>query len=333
MASIGLDIGSHSIKAVALNREGKVWRLIAAGVAATPSPGISAESEKALVAVSEAIKKLFSDAKINDKKVSLALPEPIVYTRLIPFPPLSDTEVSSAMEWQIESYIPIPKRDAFYDHQIVSRSEKEVEVLLVAAPKGTVEKYMRVVEQANLEPVSIETELIALSRSIAPPNKRAIVVDLGASSTDAAVVINGQLVFSRSFPTAGEALTRAVAQAIGVQTHQAEEYKRTYGLESSQLEGKVKQAIDPVLSVVVDELKKAAGFWENDHPNQPIEAVILSGGTAGLPELIPILTNFLGTEVIIGDPFARVVRDEKVAKALASYAPLYAIAVGLAMKD
>lgn len=330
--SFGLDIGSHSVKVVQLAKEGEKWRLLAAGLAPTPSPGIASESEKAHIAVAEAIKKLLNDAKITERNVVFALPEAEVYTRLVSFPPLTEAEVASAIEWQVESYIPIPKKDAIYDHQIVNKTEKGVEVLLVASPKLIVSKYMKVLDLVSLNPLAAETELIALSRSIAPVNKRCLVVDFGASSTDIAVAVNKQVMFSRSFPTGGEAFTRAVAQGIGVQVPQAEEYKKTYGLTETQLEGKVKQSIEPVVSVFIDELKKAIAYWANDHPNEPVETAVLSGGSAGLPALVPILTNKLGIEVTIGDPFATVLKDERVAKSLASYAPLYAIAVGLAMR-
>lgn len=332
MSPFGLDIGSHSIKIVQLSPEGKRWRLAAAGVVPTPTPGMLTESEKALVEVAESIKKLVTSARITAKEAVFSLPESKVYTRLVSFPPLTDTELASAIEWQIESYIPIPKKDAVYDHQIVSRGEKEVEVLLVAAPKVVANKYIKVLELAGFTTLAVETELLALSRSIAPKDRRSLVIDFGASSTDCAVVIGGQLMFSRSIPTAGEAITRAVAKGIEVAPAQAEEYKRTYGLKEKALEGKVKESINPVLSMIIDELKKVAGYWLSDHPEQAIETVVVSGGGAGLQSLTPLLTEKLGVEANVGDPFAQILKDDNTARHLAPYAPLYAIAVGLAMR-
>lgn len=332
MLTFGLDIGSHSIKIVQLAREGKTFRLVAAGVATSPPKGMASEAETDLMRVSEVIKKLVQDTKVTTRQVVFALPESFVYTRLVSFPPLTDTEISSAVEWQAEGYIPIPKRDAVLDYELVKRTEGGVEVLLVATPKKIVNKYLKVITAAGLTPAAIETELIALSRSIAPAGKIALVVDFGATSTDVAVTVSGQLMFSRSIPTAGEALTRAVEGGIGVSKTQAEEYKRTYGLSSS-LEGKVKQALSPVVSSIVDELKKARGFWQEEHPDSPPEIVVLTGGTAGLPEIGPSIAAALGFEVTIGNPFNQIVLEPKIAKSIAPYAPLYAIAVGLAMRE
>ncbi|MBI4059277.1 type IV pilus assembly protein PilM [Candidatus Microgenomates bacterium] len=332
MSHFGLDIGSHSIKLVQLAREGKNIKLVAAGVVQAPPRGLASESEQDLLKISETIKKLIADAKVTTKNVVFALSESLVYTRLVSFPPLSNEEISSAIQWQAEGYIPIPKKEAELDYEIVSRSEKGVEVLLVASPKTAVNKYLKVITAAGLTPVAVETELLALTRALAPTGKTALIIDFGASSADIAVASNRQLMFTRSAPLAGEALTRAVAQGIGIEATQAEEYKRTYGLTAS-LEGKVKQVLSPLVAQMVDELAKARAFWQQDHSQLPIDMVVLSGGTSGLPDIVPAIAEGLGVEVSIGNPFAQVILDVKTGQALAPFAPLYAISVGLALRD
>lgn len=330
--SFGLDIGSHSIKIVELAKDGKAIRLVASGVATTPAGGMESDSQKSLEAVSAAIRKLVSDVKLSKNQVNFALPEQFVYTRLISFPPLKDEEINSAVEWQAEGYIPIAKKDAILDWEIVSRTEKGVQILLIAAPKSLVNKYIKVIEGAGLTPVAVETELIALTRVVAIPAQTALIVDFGAVSTDIAICVNRQLMFARSVPSAGSAFTRAVAAAIGVDVSQAEEYKRTYGL-SAELQGKVKNALSSVLTPLLDEVKKAVAFWQSDHPDAPVQIGVLTGGTAGLPEIVPLVTQILGIEVSIGNPFANLALDPKTAKSMAGYGPVYAIATGLAMRD
>ena len=186
---------------------------------------------------------------------------------------------------------------------------------------------------AGLSLASVETDLIALVRSLAPSDQTVLLVDFGGRSTDIAVAKNAQLIFSRSIPTAGEAFTRAVAQTLGVEESQAEEYKRTYGLSATELEGKVKGALEPVFRVVADEMKKAIQFYQADEKGDIPRSAVLSGGTAGMPEAASTLTKLLGIEVVVGNPFARVDVDPSAVKQLAGFAPLYGIAVGLAMGE
>ncbi len=336
--SVGLDIGSKTIKAVELSKEGSNFRLKSAGAVAYSGIELSQMSEeKDFADLAAVLKKLFRDAKISSKDISIALPESQVFTRILRFPLLTDQEVASAVKWEAEEYIPIPLSEAIVQHQILERRETgtppQVIVMLVAAPRVLVEKYIKIVNMAGFNCVNVETELIALTRSLAPADQTVMIVDFGAGSTDLAVAKNGQLVLSRSIQTAGEAFTRAVAQYLGIANAQAEEYKRSYGLSQEQLEGKVGNALEPVFRVVAEEIKKVVHFYQIEEKGQLPTSLIISGGTAGLPGLGTTLTKLLNLEVLIGNPFVKLSIDAQTAKSLAAYSPLYSIAVGLAMKS
>ena len=160
-----------------------------------------------------------------------------------------------------------------------------------------------------------------------------MIVDLGATSTNIAISKSGLLSFSRSIPIAGEAFTRAITQGLGVTAQQAEEYKKTYGLTPSQLEGKIKGVLDPVLRLVVDEIKKAISYYLTEEKGETPSSLIVTGGTSGMPEIISVLSDLLGIEVLVGNPFSKIKMDPETAKKLAPYSPLYGVAVGLAMRD
>jgi type IV pilus assembly protein PilM len=322
--SLGLDIGSKSIKVVELTREGKGWALRSAGAVGYTGATIDANftDEKAVADLSSIIKKLLKDAKVNGREVAISLPETQVFSRVMQFPLLTDSEIASAVKWEAEEYIPIPVKDAIIEHQIIDRMETanppQVLVLLVAVLRNLVENYIKICQKAGLTVVGVETELISMIRSLAPEGKSAMLVDFGAHSTDVAITRNGQLYFSRSVPTAGDAFTRAVAQS--------------YGLSEDQLEGKVGRSIEPILKVVAMEIKKAIHYYQLNIKGETPTQVIVSGGTAGLPGVTPILTNLLGLEVVVGTPFGKIKVDPESARGLASYAPLYSVAAGLAMR-
>jgi len=335
---VGLDIGTKTIKIVELEKDGASFSLSASGIVGFS--GNSVEKiidDKEMSTFAQVIKKLHSETGASGNDVVISIPEQGAFTRTVTFPLLTDAEITSAVKWELEQYIPIPASEAISQHIILERNEKSsppsVLVLLVAAPRVLVEKYTRLTQMAGLNPIAVETELIALTRALAPPDKTVLLVDLGANSTDIAIAKNSMLCFSRSIPLAGEAFTRAVSQGLGVNITQAEEYKKTYGLVSSQLEGKVKNALDPVLRLIVDEIKKAVSFYQSEQKGEAPTAIQISGGTSGMPQIITSLTELLGIEVSIANPFAKVKIDPETAKKLAPYAPLYSIAVGLAMRE
>lgn len=335
---LGIDIGSKTIKIVELEKNGTNFSLVASGVVGYSGTTVDKMSEdKEMVSLAQIIKKLCVEAKISSKEATISIPEALAFTRTIKFPPLTDTEIASAIKWEAEQYIPIPVSEAIVQHTILRRDNASavgagVVVLLVAAPRMIVEKYVKVVQMAGLTPVAVETELIALTRSLAPSDKTVLLVDLGGSSTNLAIVKHGLLSFSRSLPVAGDAFTRAVSQSLSIAPLQAEEYKKTYGM-SSQLEGKIKVALDSVVRLVGDEIKKAVNYYLTEEKGDSPTTLILTGGSSGMPELITAFSNVVGMEILIGNPFARVQIDPAFAQKLASFAPLYGVAVGLAMRD
>lgn len=335
---VGIDIGSKTIKIVELEKEGEGFSLSASGIVGYS--GITVDKmndEKEMASLGQIIRKLHNEAGVSSTDVVICIPEPLVFTRTIKFPLLTDAEIASAVKWESEQYIPIPVTEAVIQHSILARNEKasppEVLVLLVAAPRAVVEKYIKVVRFAGLNAIAVETELVAMTRSLAPPDRTVLLVDLGASSTNIAISKQGLLSFSRSVSIAGEAFTRAVSQGLGVTVEQGEEYKKTYGLTETQLEGKVKGVLDPVLRLVVDEIKKAVSYYLTEEKGESPSALIITGGTSALPEIISMLTKLTGIEVLAGNPFAKVKVDSETAQKLAPYAPLYSVAVGLAMRE
>lgn len=333
---VGIDIGSKSIKIVELTGSVGKFQLKSSGVVGYS--GLSPDKiveEKDFIALAEILKKIIKQIGITSKEVNIALPEPLVFTRVIKFPILSDEEVSAAVKWEAEQYIPIPINEAIIQYTILGRDEvtTKTSVLLVAAPKVVVEKYVKVIRLAGLTPISAETELTALARSISPEKGTSLLLDLGSSSVDMAITKDSKIIFTRSIPVAGETFTRSVSQSLGITMQQAEEYKKTYGLSNDQLEGKVKLALEPIIKMVIDEIKKAIHFFQSEDKEEAPSTIFVSGGTSLIPELISYLAESLGFETVSANPFGKVAVDPETQKNLTPYLSIYGTAVGLAMYE
>ena len=264
-----------------------------------------------------------------------ALPEEQISSHIVEMPVLSDTEVEQALQWQVEQYIPIPQDQAVWSHKVISRDNTGgVEVLLVAAAKNLVDGYRQILEHAGLEVVALETELMATARAeVMPGTPLSVVADIGSASTDLGVVRDGELIFARTIPTAGEAFTRAIESSLGLDTAQANQYLHTYGFSANQLEGKLAAALQPVLAVIAGEIKKTMDFYTSKHAGVTVKQVILSGGVATLPDIVSAISGQIGTETIVGDPFMGVQMNDAQRKALQGNGPFYAVSVGLAKRE
>lgn len=334
---LGLDIGSNTIKAVQLDHNAGRYQLKAYGIASTPPKGFESEADSDLEALSQAIKTLLLDSKVSTNNVVCALPESAVFTRVISLPILSDKELASAIHWEAEQYVPVPLDEVNLVWEVLERPKqgKNMEVLLVAAPKALTEKYIRVLRGAGLKPLALETEIIAVARSLVGESKdspTSLVISIGAKTTDICIVNKGRIALTRSISTGGAALARAVATSLGFDLPKAEEYKKSYGLLEGEMEGKIMVAIKPVFDLIVTEIKRALAFYQKGKPGEQVRRVVLCGGSAKLPGAVVYLAQSLGLEAQIGNPWQKVEMDEKTKGILAEEAAVYGVAVGLAMR-
>lgn len=310
MPAVAIDIGTYTIKIVQ-GKQGKkpsLERIIetfnTAGVA-VPADEVSFDKLQVL------IDAVFTDNKLSRRDVRISLPETVVSTKVIEIPSLSDAELSSAIGWQAEKYIPIPPEELSLEYQVLFRPNKNdnapMRVLLIGTRKKVVERYVELFNAIGIEPALIETQLLSVMRSLdfTVQDPTTLIVHLGSSSMDLALVAKSELQFVVSHINGGQLLSRTLEQTLALTIDQAEQYKRTYGLDPAQFQGKVRQALLPALSVLITEIRKTIQFYLAQHPQDPVQRIVLSGGTALLPGLVQHITSELGVETLVAAPFAQ----------------------------
>lgn len=338
--AFGLDIGTTSMKVVWIDRDKNTIKYESAMIVPTPAQGIQSESPFDHQEMAQVINKMIIDAKITTNNVNIALPENHAFTKVIEMPLLSDKELSSAIYWEAEQYIPVPLDTVTLAWSKLrpyksAVSEERMQVLLVAAPKDLIKRYQTILDLAGLTVVSVETEILSLIRSLLPSSNAptSLIANIGALSTTLGIVQNGVIVFNYSVPLGGIALTRAIAADFGLQPQQAEEYKRVYGLSDKNFGGKVGKAIEPILTSLMTEVKKAISFYTEKYKGEsPISQILLTGGGSGLPGLALYFAQNLGIEAVIANPWT-MLNVQAVPQSMESRGPEFSVAAGLALKE
>ncbi len=336
---IGFDIGSFSIKAVHLTKKGNGFRLESIGIVLNPIGVLPGDDEASQQKVAEASKKLLSDIKLTGSRAILALAESQVYTRVVDMPVLSDAELASAIHFEAEQYIPVPIDQVNIDYEVISRPQKgsgqeKMQIFLVAAPKKVIERATTIANLSGIEVIGLETEMLAVARAMIPANQNVettMLVHFGASATNISVISNGMPVLSHAIENGGSALTRTLSTELGLEFPQAEEYKRSYGLDTNQLEGKVASSLQPIVDRLLSEVQKAYQYYSNSNQQNPAKRIILTGGGALLPGIVPYMAQLLGIEVILGNSFSQI--EPSKTASIPNDTVSFATAVGLAMRE
>ncbi|MEX2007561.1 MAG: type IV pilus assembly protein PilM [Candidatus Levyibacteriota bacterium] len=336
--SFGLDIGTTTVKMVSLSPGKDGFILDASIIAPMPAKGMISESPLDEEEMAQAIKKAASDAGIDSKFANVSLPETQVYTKVIEMPVLSDKELSSAIYWEAEQYIPIPLANITFVWSVLKRPQKatagdKMEVLMVGAPTAVVNKYKKIVAMAGFAVASMETQILSAIRALVTPQfPPSLIIDIGEISTTLAIVKNGIMIFTYTTPTGGGAISRAIAGAFSLSQKEAEEYKKTYGFADRVFGGKISEAARPILMNILTEVKKALSFYGQKYKDEPIKQIQLSGGTAKLPGLNIFFANNCGIETVIATPWKRLA-SQQIPKPILDNGPEYTIAAGLAERD
>lgn len=311
MSITALDIGTNAIKIVVV-KDNKSRQILKAIEAKNKLGLVAPKSDQEALQFSEMVANLFHDYKLDQSDVRLSLPEYLVTSKVIEIPFLNDAELASAIGWQAEQAIPIPKNDLSLQYQVLQKPDKKtpnatMKVLLVGARKSIVEKINNVFLNIGIEATLMETQMFSVIRSldIESSDPETIVLQMGASGNDIAVIANGMFEFVFNSKTGSNLVNQSIAQSFNLDNQQAEEYKINYGLDLSQLEGKLSQVIMPIINNLIIDLQKTVRFFSQNYPDRKIKRVVLSGGPAQMKGLVEKISQDLSLEVLQAAPFAK----------------------------
>ncbi|MFH2118312.1 MAG: type IV pilus assembly protein PilM [Candidatus Paceibacterota bacterium] len=340
MPATAIDIGTYAVKAITADpgTAPNILRTVEVpnnfGVA-MPTDDLQTEQ------LSELINNTIFENKLPHADVRLSLPETAVSTKVISIPVLTDAELASAIGWQAEQHIPIPKEELSLQYKVLYRPPKsssskktdqqaQMRVLLTGTRKPLVERYITLFTNAGIEPSFLETQMLSILRSlgIGQQEPATMVINLGATNMDIMVVANGEIQFVFTHKGVGNLLTNTLQQTVGLDLQQAEQYKRTYGLSSDQFEGKVRNALLPTINKLTEEIQKALRYFASQAQQNTIQRLVLVGGSAQLLGLVEHLTSALNLEILLAAPFTTATGEVPPQNQLA-----FSVCMGLLMRE
>lgn len=332
----GLDIGSTAIRVVQLKNDGESHSLVTYGsmeIEDNISRSDSAADKKKLA---NAIKELLQNTKVSTNNVVAGLPSDKVFTSIVSMPKVTQQELSKAIQYQADQYIPMPVKDAQIDWTVLDEDDGsgQTNVLLVAAQKNHTETLLDMLESIGLEVKAIEPDAVATTRSVMSrtAENTVAIIDVGAYSSDIIVAHNRNPWVVRSVPVGGNTLIKAASKNLNVDEEQAGQFVRKFGLTQNKLEGQVYKALKPSVSSLTDEVSKSIKFYNSRYQNNAIEKIILTGGITGWPDFPLHIADTLNLPVEIGNSWINISYQASQQDALMNVSSRFAVVNGLAQR-
>ena len=143
-------------------------------------------------------------------------------------------------------------------------------------------------------------------------------MDVGYNFSELLIFHDGEFVFSRKLPVAGQDFTREMTQSLTsdlgkteLTLEEAETIKKKYGLigsgNSEVLDDKISSTqvislLRPNLEKLVTEIERSFSFYREKEQGSVVESLVLLGGGSNLKNLTMKLNESLGIPAQLGNP-------------------------------
>ncbi len=340
---VGIDIGSHCIKAVLLQETDAGLRLEALAIEPMPKGAMSERSIQDIEAIGNVVAKLKRKLPKTVQSAAVAVSGQTVITKVIFMDvSLTDAELESQIAIEADSLIPYPLDEVNIDFEKLAINEADpskVNVLLSAARTESVEARIGVLEAANLTAKVVDVESYALSRSLdvyyqqLPSDaydKCVAIVDIGAVLMLVSVVQAGETIYTRDQVFGGDQYTNSIVAYYNKSFDEAEIGKTTGDLPPNY----TFEVLAPFQTSLLQQVRRAVQMFLTTSGKDQVDYIVLTGGTAMIEGLDRLLIEELGIHTVVAEPFANIEIAPKVDRnILQRHRTQFAIATGLALRS
>ena len=347
---LGIDIGTTSIKMVELEDAGHGLTLANYGqvdlnLVENQESDIEergrAMADFSAAEIAEMIQAIMAEAKIKTRQCALSIPDFLTFFTSFSLPPMTEKEIAAAVIFEARQHIPLPIDSVTIDWQLIGGAfgkPEKMEVAVTAVPNEIITRYKEIAQKANLQMMLMEAEAFGLAKALISEDETGAVclIDIGMQSTVCNLAQNKILRYSHSFDRGADYLFSELSRQMPIDRETIAAAKKKYGFKIFSLmdpavKEKMEKPFNDAFAPILQEIEMALADYRR---NSGIDAakIILSGGAAAAPEIKSQFENHFKKEVLIADPFAKIVYPREIAEEIKNIGPSYAAAAGMARR-
>ena len=329
--AVGLDVGSGSVKALALERRRSEVVVVRRGVAAVET-GDAAD-------LSRAIHAALADAGADGEPVIAAVGGPDVVIRQLSLPPVPKARILPALELQHRELGLLPPREAVMDAQILRKSRKDVaanEILSVSVPRPRLEERMRVFQQAAVNVMMLDVEPLALLNGAIhltglDAGELLVLLTVGHQNSVLCLFSEQGPVVARYLDVGAESFSEQLRAVFPLSVYSTKDFART--IPAAEVP-KAEAACRELVERMAEDVRLSLTFYRTEYDRESLPRYAL-GGSVNLPYIGRWVADRLGlgAPLELMDPFSSVeVKAPQASAELAASGPEFLQAFGLALR-
>ncbi len=253
--------------------------------------------------LSQELKDIFSENNIKTKNAACALSSYSVISKKISVPFMDEDALENTISVEVENAIPFPMKDIYYSYYVQGADpEKQnmMNVKVVAVKKEIVDAYIATFNMAGLSLQILDVDMFGISNVVeqvyAPKENSVLIVDIGASVTNIAILNGDNIEFTREILMGGKYLTGQIQKSIKVKYKEAEQKKLSANSDVTYL-------FEDFIFNISSEINKTVRFYLATKPKENIVKIYVTGGSSLLPGIKEKIVDETGIAVEVIDPF------------------------------
>ncbi|OIO71971.1 MAG: pilus assembly protein PilM [Zetaproteobacteria bacterium CG_4_9_14_3_um_filter_49_83] len=344
---IAVDLSSTAIKMLELSKSRSGYELKSMAIVPLPRDAIVENTVIDSMAVSQALLDAIDVARPSSRRIAFAISGNSVIIKTAQVANMSEFEFESEVEFEADQHVPYDIDDVYLDFQILGPTKEDPEmmdVVLVACKREVVDDYQLVMGEAGLETTCVDCAVFALENaselmgttevdmveSFEEEAEYAVaLINIGANLININILKNGRMAFVRDQFYGGVNLTEEIQKehVIGFQAAEDMKIKRFQEISS--------EAVERFYMGLTSEIVRSLDFYAANNAESPVQALYLSGGGALIPNITEELSQRLGIEAHLVNPFSVIkVNPKKFDLAyLERIGPMMMVPVGLALRS
>jgi type IV pilus assembly protein PilM len=347
--TLGIDLGSTSIKVVQLNGARVVrW-------AYKELDPKEAAPETAVQDRMNSLRQLLGEFLQQDARMpktgSISVSGNSVIVRYVKLPKLTRAELEQTIQFEAEPYIPFAIPEVNMGFHIlgdtVEDGQAKMETVLVAAKKELIDQRLEVLTSLGLRPIVVDVDAFTLENAyeLGHPASEipetVLLINIGASVTTMIIMENGLSRVVRDVFIAGNNINKSLQRIFDCSYEEAEKLKNKGQIlvtpdekeatlaQDDQDSLQISNTIVTVLKDLVAEIQRSLDFFLSQNPERQVNRILLCGGSSNISGIDRYFSQELHMNVEIFDPFGNLAGDNLPDVHLR---PAFAVAVGLATR-
>lgn len=329
---IGLDISLTSLKLMSI--DARKWSVLGyASVDVDPNKlqtSLSSDGKYLTEMLIELRKNIAGNLVSNH--VVMGIPTIKTFARSIELPRDIKGVLQDAVELEAEQYIPVPVSQLYIDHEVTGKTDKSISIMMCAVPQKLIDICVDAASTADFKVAMVEPGMNAAARLLKVTESGdlpTVIVDIGAATTDVAV-LDGSIKVTGGVPVGGNTFTIDISKKLKVPLETAHQLKVLNGLNISPRQAKIREALEPNLKKIGDEIKKIIRYYnERLTDGKKIEQVLVVGGGSNVPGIGDYFTDSIVIAARVASPW-QVLHFDKVQQPARQFLSRYITVAGLA---